>query len=507
MRSAARRVFRSTGLVAAIVLVSSAHVGSPDAWYDGTAGPYAVLVHVQAPAVVPGIAIVNVKAAEPGIERVTAFVNRFDATGGTPPPDVAAPVADSPGWYRTRLWVMTPGSNSVTVGVSGTKGTGSVVVPLTAVAGRRLTFDTPLAALLVAVGVVLALGLVTIAGAAVREGVLPPGDEADAPRRRRSRFAMARVALVVAIAIIGTGAWWRAEDRSFERNLFRPMEISARAESPVPGPQSLKSLVVTIDDSTWAHRHDVRWLRERGLPQRGDLIEDHGKLVHLFLIAADGRRAFAHLHPTTRDSVRFESVLPPVPAGPYTVFADIVHASGFTQTMTTTLQVSADSSAPSGGAHPDPDDSWGVGRAADDATRTMLDDGTTLTWLRGESPLVENTEAGLRFAVSPPAGDTASLEPYLGMVGHAVVVRDDAKVFIHLHPLGTISVAAQERLARTGASDTTSHAMHVTGARRDTLYFPYAFPQPGDYTVWVQLKRGGRILTGAVPAKVLAASR
>lgn len=399
---------------------------------------------------------------------------------------------------------MTSGSNSVTIAVSGAKGAGSVVVPLTAVAGRRLSFDTPLAALLALVGVVLALGLVTIGGAAVRESVLPPGAEPDASRRRRARFAMARVGLVIVIALVGTGAWWRAEDRSFARNLFQPMAISARVEPAAPRPR----LVLTIDDSVWVHRHDVRWLRERGLPQRGDLIEDHGKLVHLFVVASGGRSAFAHLHPTTRDTVTFESSLPPLPAGTYSVFADIVHASGFTQTMTTTIDVRADSALRGDQEAADPDDSWGIGGSGSDPMRAVLDDGTSVTWVRRDStPLVAGSEASLRFAVSPPAGDTAVLEPYLGMVGHAVVVRDDAGVFIHLHPLGTISVAAQERLSHSGMSGAMSHPMIAAQVTRDTLYFPYAFPQPGNYTVWVQLKRGGRVLTGSFPAKVAPATR
>jgi hypothetical protein len=275
-------------------------------------------------------------------------------------------------------------------------------------------------------------------------------------------------------------------------------------------------LVLTITDSVWTNRHDVRWLRERRLTPRADLIEDHGKLVHLFVVSADGRSAFAHLHPTTRDTVRFESAFPPLPPGKYNVFADVVHATCLTETMTTTLTVTGDSRATPTPTTADADDSWGLGRgaagagattAAADSARAVLDDGTVLSWVRDPSPVVENAEAGLRFAVTPPAGDTASLEPYLGMVGHAVVVRDDARVFIHLHPLGTISVAAQQRLTSGQAPTTVSHAQHVVKARTDTLYFPYAFPQPGNYTVWVQLKRGGRILTGAFPTQVAAAPR
>ena len=489
------RSLRRASLVAALLVICSAHIGSPDAWYDGLAGPYKVLVHVQAPPVVPGIATVNVQVTEQGITRVTAFVNKFDATGGTPPPDVAARDPDSPSWYRTRLWVMSQGSNSVTVTIIGGQGEGSVVVPLVALAGRRLEFSRALAAPLVGVGIFLALGLLTIVGATVREGVLPPGAEPDAQRRRRARFAIARAVIVMALIVTGGATWWRAEDAGFVRRLYRPMAVRTEIDS------ATRRLALTITDSIWLHRNDVGWLRARRLGSPTALIEDHAKLVHLFLISTDGRSAFAHLHPSTVDSVTFWSPVPNVPAGTYRVFADIVHASGFTQTLTSTVSIPATRQASD--ARPDADDSWAVGRdssSSADPTRAVLEDGTVIAWARKAAPLVAGEEAGLRFAATPPAGDTASLEPFLGMAGHAVVVRDDGQVFIHLHPLGTISLAAQARLSRA-APNAISHAMNAPGSGNE-LYFPYAFPQPGNYTVWLQIKRHGRVMTGSFPIEV-----
>ena len=74
-------------------------------------------------------------------------------------------------------------------------------------------------------------------------------------------------------------------------------------------------------------------------------------------------------------------------------------------------------------------------------------------------------------------------------------------MFIHLHPLGTISLAAQARLTQS-APNVLSHASGASHGGEDALYFPYAFPQAGNYTVWVQVKRRGRVMTGSFAADV-----
>ena len=481
---------RAIGL-AAIALITSAHVGSPDAWFEGAAGPYTITVHIEAPPVVPGIAVVNVKA-DSSVSRVTAFVNTFDAEGGTPPPDELVAAADRPGWRRARLWVMYAGSNRVTVDVYGASGKGSVVVPLAAVAQRRLTVSRTFSLMILVGASVLVWGMLSLVGASVREGVLEPGLVPDDARRRRARFAMARGAVVIALALTGTLVWWRSEDRAFRERMFRPLSVDTRVDTS----SGAARLVLAITDSSWLVRDEVDVVRARGeLPPTG-LVEDHGKLMHLFLVGEDGNAAMAHLHPETQDSVTFTSILPALPAGSYRVFADIVQRSGFTQTLTSSVVVSR---TPTIDALTDEDDSWSSS-AAPDSTRVTLDDGTVLTWFRDAArPIRVGEEAGLRFSVERPVGDTSSLQPYLGMPGHAVVVREDGRVFIHLHPMGTISPAAQARLSPVSL-DAGGHAMH--DVMPDSLHFPYAFPEPGRYTVWVQLKRHGRVLTGTFSVDV-----
>lgn len=508
-----RRVGR-VFVLASIAVLCSAHIGSPDAWYNGPAGPYHVLVHVQAPPVVPGIAIISIQPQEK-VETISAFVNKYDAVAGGPPPDIARPVSNNPGWYRTHLWVMDPGSNSVTVSLHGAQGVGTVVVPLVAVAARRLEFNGPLTVALGAAGLILVAGLLTVVGAAVRESVLPPGVEADDARRKRARFAMLRGAVVIVLVLAAFGAWWRAEDSVFAQNLFKPLTVAARTRfTDGVGNQ----LVLTITDARWAERNNARRLRFRGGNEFTTLIDDHQKLMHLFVIAENGQSNFAHLHPTTTDSASFTSVLPALPAGRYRVFADVLHATGLTETLSTTVLIEAS------GARPevrltDVDDAWIAGAALDAASTAKLADGSTLTWIGASAPHVVGEEASLRFTLTPPAGDTAALQPYLEMLGHAAVVRDDGAVFIHLHPMGTISTAAQTMLSRSrgdahdmplpGTSRTEMPGMAMTGntAAGDTLHFPYAFPMPGNYTVWVQVKRHGRVLTGAFRVRVAAAGQ
>src|SRR5438034_8942998 len=87
-------------------------------------------------------------------------------------------------------------------------------------------------------------------------------------------------------------------------------------------------------------------------------------------------------------------------------------------------------------------------------------------------------------------------------------------LFVHLHPAGTISLAALETFALRQPGDTIRGALgerlttmqmgrgEAAEVRSGEVTFPYAFPKPGRYRIWVQVKRTGRILTGAFDADV-----
>ena len=82
-------------------------------------------------------------------------------------------------------------------------------------------------------------------------------------------------------------------------------------------------------------------------------------------------------------------------------------------------------------------------------------DGTVITWQRGE-PLVAGVERLLIFTATNADGTPAALEPYMGMIGHVAVANAEGTVFAHLHPSGSIAMAALQKFA--GAAD--PHAQH-----------------------------------------------
>jgi hypothetical protein len=516
-----RAVVELLGLTFA-VLAASAHIGSPDVWLEGKAGPYPVVVNVQVPGVVPGIAQVYVRVTGDGVQQVSASSNKFDATAGSPPPDVARPVDGDPSLYHVPLWIMTPGSNSVTVYVRGTRGEGALIVPAVVVANQRLTFGRPMAIGLGAIGILLFLGAISIFGATTREAVLAPGVTPDRVHRRRGRLVMTGTAVLLSVVLFGGWSWWNAEDQRFAETLYKPMVSRAILRTN----NGATTLDFSIVDSSWTLRHDTAWFRRNAISLTAyrnasaltPLVPDHGKLMHLVLIREPDMTVFAHLHPTTTDSVTFSTAIPTLPGGHYRIFADIVLESGDAETMTTTVDIPGVKAVPDvkmiqTPAGSDSDNSWYLGKASEVNT-AILADGSVMHWERGTMPLLVGRPAPLIFTVTDAAGRAVILEPYMGMASHTMVMRDDDAVFVHLHPTGTVSMGAQQTFALRQPTDTVSGMvaqkmktdsgmasmpMSITG---NTVRLPYAFPKAGHYHIWVQVKHAGQILTGAFQTAV-----
>ena len=498
----------------------AAHIGSPNVIFEGKAGRHLVRVVVRPPEVVPGLAEISVRALGSGVTRVAVLPVHWAAgKRGAPPPDLAQPVQGETNLYSATLWLMTPGAYSVHVSVEGSGGRGEVMVPVNNVASVRKEMVPGFATALVVFGGFLFIAAVRLVGAAWGESVLKPAEEIARPVRIRSTLAMIASTLLFTGMVVGGKAWWDSVDRDFRKNrLYRPWPLHV----DVTTTNGLYVLKLRVDPAN-------------GPRQWTPLVPDHGKLMHLFLFRDEEPDTFAHLHPVQRAGLIFETALPPLPPGRYSVIADVTHESGLTQTLT----AKADLPEPpaslvnvprrAGASDPlcgvpvrratgddsttafDADDSWHFGEPlpASGPNTCRLPEGYVMQWEKSGA-LQTKREAPLRFNVLKADGSPAPLEHYVGMAGHAAVRRADGGVFAHLHPVGTISMAAQEAFSKREANREkmefpSSTAAPPPGAElTNTVSFPYEFPSAGHYRLWVQVKSNGRVLTGVFDAQVEA---
>jgi len=204
------------------------------------------------------------------------------------------------------------------------------------------------------------------------------------------------------------------------------------------------------------------------------------------------------------------------------LYADVVHATGFPETLVGDLTLPEIVGRPLAG-----DDAKGLAqalhpmRAEGDSCppnpiagpRFHLPDGYLMVWnnpgtLRAKTPQI--FEFSLLDANGKPASDTAL---YMGMLGHAAFVKEDGTVFAHVHPSGTVSMAALMIAAaqnQTGASKddpmasmpgmARPEAINNPGELPNSVGFPYGFPTPGAYRIFVQMKHGNTVETGAFDA-------
>jgi hypothetical protein len=474
--------------VVALVLASAApavaHFGSPDVFLEGNAGEYRVLVVVRMPRVIPGVAEIEVRPLSTGVRSVRVTPMRIRGLGSDlqPAADIAQPASDRPGVYRAQLWLMLRGAWKVRIVADGDRGTGELFVPVGAVSSATLPMRRSLRWVLGALALLLVAGAIAIVGASVREGTSRPGIDPTAAAVRRARWAMA-IASALILAVLSLGrVWWRAAAADAAAVVYRTPEVTGTLTDP----RTLS--LTTAAGSTWV-------APDFG-PPRADLVPDHGHLMHLFLVRTPGMDMMAHLHPRQTDQGQFEQTLPSMPAGRYRMFADVVHDTGFPETGIGEITLpDIISGLPIG------DDSLASAEplvAGPQTSAAPLSMGYRMQWLNAGDTLRPGEPLWLKFRVEDRMGAAAGdLEPYMGMPGHLIVVRSDWQVFAHLHPAGSAPMAS---VTLANGTAMATHAGHVPPA--DEITFPYGFPQPGDYRLFVQIKRAGRVETAAFDAQV-----
>lgn len=495
-------------IVAALALLALpsaawAHIGSPDVFLDGHAGPYRLFVTVRPPYVIPGVADVEILATDPDIREIGIAPLPLTGAGArfAPVADRAERSREDPRLFTGHLWMMTAGTWQVRVSVTGGRGDGSLSVPVPTLPQATRAMSGALRAALLILMLVLCAGFISIARTMGREARLEAGETAGPEARRRGRIVGGVATAMVIAAVVLGNRWWGVEASNYDRYVYKALTAQAS---------------VTPEGRLRLDLHDPGWLPSRKLD---DFIADHGHLMHLFVVTPDLDRLW-HLHPDEVTTAAFEQPLPALPEGRYELFADVVHATGVSETVTAALETPEVAGSPLAGD----DSAWsseaseilvasgfsrntvGASLRPDVRESSPLPDGFRMVWLRDAQPLVPKRLTMFTFRVEDAAGNPATdLELYMGMPGHAVFVRGDRRVFAHVHPAGSAAMAAMELGRRSLAESSTAtkapdHA-HDSGFPA-TVSFPYGFPEPGDYRIFVQIKRAGRVETGAFDVSV-----
>ncbi|HVG90397.1 MAG TPA: hypothetical protein VNB54_02805, partial [Alphaproteobacteria bacterium] len=315
-------------------LAGTAHVNSPDVFYDGYAGPYHLLVTLRPPTVVPGVAQVRIRSVSNDVNEINILPLRMIGVGAkmAPLPDTAKRSKDDPQLFTGSLWIMVRGSWKVQVQASGSKGTAQVEVPLPAVSTSSQPMQAGLGVLLAFLGLALAAGLIGIIFAATREAALNAGEGPAPAQNRRGRIGLGIAAVIVVAAFILGNQWWGSEASANDRLNYK---VPNMKPSLVGG-----SLRLHLENPNASE--PTRFRSEQ--PDRirlDDLIPDHGHLMHLFIVRMPDMKAFWHLHPDQTQPGDFAVNLPTMPEGRYKLYADIVHHTGFPETQVATVNLPA----------------------------------------------------------------------------------------------------------------------------------------------------------------------
>jgi hypothetical protein len=468
--------------------MARAHVGNKDVFETVDAGRYKLFVTVRTPNVIPGVAVVEVRASGPQVTsiRITPVPLTGEASKHPPASDAMNISSVDRSFFTGSLWLMASGSWQVRFEIDGAAGKASAGVPVPAMPLSVLPMERPLGMLLAVLGLVLTFGMAGIVGAAVRESRLTPGATPAPKRRRRAMVASAVTLVVVGLMIYAGDKWWKVEAAGYAADIYHPTELrttlSGNRLDLIVGKYSVKQ---------------SRWKAS----SKDELLLDHGHPMHLYAIREPEMDAVFHLHPEMISDNHLGMAMPRMPAGEYKLYADIVHLNGFPETLTANLTVpekmsiaplaSEDASAMPPGLS-----------KGELGTTYKLPDNYSMVWDR-PGDLVANAAYLFRFRLFQPDGTPAAdMKPYLGMAGHAAFVKDDGTTFAHTHPDGSAAMPAM-MMANGEEQEMPGMDMSTkTPPLSPVVEFPYGFPSAGRYRIFIQMKHGETVETGVFDADV-----
>lgn len=203
--------------------------------------------------------------------------------------------------------------------------------------------------------------------------------------------------------------------------------------------------------------------------EKGEVLKSfktvHEKIMHFMVVRKDLQN-FQHLHPTfDSESGLFSlDILFPTD-GQYRIFADFSPLNNQKDSVGVPTTVTIFEDIEVGNS----ENYIQIPLGSENRVKTF--DGYEVA-LTTHGALLSGVENMLMFSLSQNGKPITDLEPYLGALGHAVILREGSLDFIHAHPMGS-----------------------ATMQQNGVVSFMVSFPEAGKYKLFSQFQRMGKVFT------------
>ncbi|CAG7649723.1 hypothetical protein PAESOLCIP111_05935 [Paenibacillus solanacearum] len=188
----------------------------------------------------------------------------------------------------------------------------------------------------------------------------------------------------------------------------------------------------------------------------------HEKKLHLIVVSKD-LSYFHHIHPEDKGKGSFQIATQFPAGGDYKLFADFVPTGMGSMTKSQWITVQGDAAKPVA--------------LQPEANLTKTIDGKEVTLAFDK--LQAGQAVNMTFTIKDAASKKpiTNLQPYLGAVGHVVVLSADASQYLHVHPTDEKAAGPEAKFMTT-------------------------FPASGVYKIWGQFQHQGSVFTVPFVVKV-----
>ena len=195
-----------------------------------------------------------------------------------------------------------------------------------------------------------------------------------------------------------------------------------------------------------------------------DLARVHEYLLHL-IVVSDDLSFFDHVHPEPQADGTFVIEYRFPAEGNFLLFADVTPKGARSQVFRLPVATGSASSNASVTLVPSPA-----------LAKPLAADGGTVAELH-TSPRtpIAGVHSQLLFRLAKNGQPVTDLAPYIGAMGHCVIISEDTQTYLHCHPEQLFNPTPDAR----GGPEVPFHTH---------------FPKPGRYKVWGQFKRGEQVL-------------